>query len=167
MAAHREDHQRVRITKTVGALAITGVAGVGLAVFSLWPIGDSAPVPGNNVGAVVIDPTPDATTQPVLPTSPTPTPSASASPTAASTDDGTQSSITRAAVHPATKPTAAPSTSKPATAKPTATPSASTPAATPSAPSPSATPTTPDPSPTADQPTPDPSATDPSATPAS
>ncbi len=164
MAAHREDHQRVRITKTIGALAITGVAGVGLAVFSLWPTGDSAPVPGTNVGAVVIDPTPDATTQPVLPTSPTPTPSAS--PTAASTD-GTQSSISRAAaVHPTTKPTAAPSTSKPATAKPTATPSASTPAATPSAPSPSATPTTPDPSPTAD-PTPDPSATDPSATPAS
>ena len=163
MAAHREDHQRVRITKTVGALAITGVAGVGLAVFSLWPTSASAPVPGTNVGAVVIDPTPDATTQPVLPTSPTPTPSAS--PTATSTD-GTQSSITRAAVHPTTKPTAAPSTSKPATAKPTATPSASTPAATPSAPSPSATPTTPDPSPTAVQPTPDPSATDPSATPA-
>ena len=163
MAAHREDHQRVRITKTVGALAITGVAGVGLAVFSLWPTSDSAPVPGTNVGAVVIDPTPDATTQPVLPTSPTPTPSVSP---AATSTDGTQSSITRAAVHPTTKPTAAPSTSKPATAKPTATPSASTPAATPSAPSPSATPTTPDPSPTAVQPTPDPSATDPSATPA-
>ena len=102
MAAHRLARQPVRITKTVGALAAAGVAGIGLVVFSLAHMNSAGQTPASKVGtAVVITPSPEAAIPPTIPASAAPM----ASPTSTATADArAQTTIDKAAAHASPRP---------------------------------------------------------------